>query len=341
MWQVLNRTGFAAAGTFTRDGEGHEFWCVGLRATFTRAPDGSLRIAERQEPVALVPRYGGDDNQVLLADDDIIPFAPVTDILLRGTATPAVASSDQPLPLRLQVGALHKAALLHPPRRARLERGRWRLLDRQAQLPAPLGWESSFGGVLPDQPEDLPPDNPLGCGIGLRAPGAFAEGAEIALPRIEGMGMDCTQAPQAARAVGFGPVPRWWRDRLALAGRFDAAWQRDRAPRMPADYDPRFLCAAPRDQWPQAHLLGGEPVLLSGFTGARDWACRLPQALFRAETRIGSRVVASPLHLARVELWPDEERLSMLWLATLACDGHDERIEATRLVLRQLAGVAR
>ncbi len=339
MWQVLNRTDFAAAGSFARDADGHEVWCAALRASFDVAGDGSLRIAERQEPVVLMPRYDGEDNQILLADEDIIPFAPVTDILLHGVLEPA-AATDRPLPLSLQIGALRKAAVLHPPRRARLEHGRWRLIDRQAQAPAPLGWDASFGGTLPDQPEDIPPENPLGCGIALRAPGSFAHGAETALPRIEGVGMDCAQAPQGSRAVGFGPMARWWRDRLALAGRFDAAWQRDRAPRMPADYDPRFLCAAPRDQWPEAHLSGGEPVALAGFTGTRDWAFRLPQALFRAETRIGTQLVTSTPHLARIDLWPAESRLSMLWLAALPCDGRDERIEATRLSLRQLSGVA-
>ena len=151
--------------------------------------------------------------------------------------------------------------------------------------------------------------------------------------------MDCMRDPDRACSTGFGPVPRWWRDRVRLAGRFDEDWRRNRAPAMPQDYDARFLCSAPRDQWPDTHLAGGEPVHLRGFTGDRDWQFRLPQALFRVEARLGVDVVALPVHLARVDLWPSDDLMSMLWLGTLACDGRDHLIGTTRVSLRQMAGV--
>ncbi|WP_411840219.1 DUF2169 domain-containing protein [Paracoccus sp. ME4] len=338
MWTVRNTTGYAGAGTFLRDAEGHEHWCVGVRATFHVDPGGTVRMADRQIPVTMVPRYGGHDNDVLLADDDIIPCAPTTDILLRGWAQPD-APADAPVALSASVGALSKRAVLHPPRRARLIRGRWRVEPTGGDGAASLGWEASFGGLLPDAGVAEPPDNPLGTGLWLRAPRLFEDGAETDLPRIEGAGMDCARDPQASRSVGFGPVPRWWRSRIALAGTFDAAWRRERSPAMPVDHDPGFLMSAPRDQWPDKPLVGGEPVRLEGFTPGMDWRFRLPQALFQAETQFGPSVVPLPMRLARIDLWPSDGRLSMLWLGTLACDGQDQRIGATRLSLRQLSGV--
>lgn len=339
MWQILNTTDYACAGTFLRDAGGHEHWCVAIRATFERQPDGLLRPAAEQIPVNMAPRHAGKDHEILLADDDFIPFAPVTDILIRGEARPASAD-PRPIPLTIEIGSLRKQAMLHPPRMARLSRGAWRLAETAAQQPSPLGWEVSFGGTLPDAADDLPPENPLGTGLALRAPRLFADGTRIALPRIEGIGMDCLRDPQGARSIGFAPVPRWWRDRVTLAGQFDDSWRRDHAPAMPADYDPHFLCSAPRDQWPATHLIGGEPVLMRGFTGAEDWQFRLPQALFRIETRLGAQLMPLPARLARIDLWPADNLISMLWLGTLACNGRDHLIEVSRVSLRQLAGVA-
>lgn len=339
MWQILNTTDYKCAGTFLRDANGFEFWCIAIRASFEVQPDGTLRHAANQIDVRLAPSFAGDNNEILLADDDIIPFAPITDILIRGSAYPDEGKAD-PIPLLAEIGSLRKQAMLFPPRRAQLSRGAWRLQEGALQKPASLCWQMSFGGILPGQADDLAPENPLGTGIALRNPKIFETGTQIELPRIEGMGMDCGHDPHRARSVGFGPVPRWWRDRIGLAGQFDDDWRRNRSPAMPADYDPRFLCSAPRDQWPSKHLVGGEPLRLQGFTGDRDWTFRLPQALFRIDTRFGRQLIPLPARLSRVDLWPSDNLISMLWLGTLACNGHDEKIGTTRVSLRQLSGVA-
>lgn len=332
-------TSYEAAGTFQRGTAGREFWCAAIRASFEVQPDGTLKHAAKQVKVNLTPGFAGENNEILLADDDMIPFAPITDILIRGVAEPAITEHEASA-LSAQIGALHKRATLHPPRRARLQRGKWSLIDRAEQRPSSLGWEASFGGILSGQPVNEPPENPLGMGVELRAPELFDEGAEINLPGIEGFGMDCTKNPKTSRGVGFGPIPRWWRARLTLAGRFEEAWRRDHSPAMPADHDPHFACSASREQWPDGHLRGGEPVCLQGFTGSRDWRFRLPQALFRVETKLNHQIKRVPTHLARVDLWPHAGLVSMLWLGVLDCNGQDEKVGTTRIALQQLFGVS-
>ncbi len=59
MWQVKNKTPFATAGTFERDQNGREVWVIALRASFTVAADGQVRMAEAQTPVRMVPDYAG------------------------------------------------------------------------------------------------------------------------------------------------------------------------------------------------------------------------------------------------------------------------------------------
>lgn len=340
MWQISNRTPFQAGGAFLRDAGGHEYWCVAIRATFTADREGRVHIAQEQMPVNFVPRYSGSENEVLLADDDFIPFAPAGDMLLHGDLLPA-ASHDRPLPLMFQVGAVRKRAILHPPRRARLVGRKWKLLDKGRHDSLSLGWQSSFGGCLPQPVDDGPPENPLGYGQWLRAPHQFSPDTETILPRIEAMGCDCMHDPQASRILGFGPIPRWWHPRLKLAGTFDGSWRDTRSPLMPEDHDPRFSCAAPADQWSERHLKGGEPVLLDGFTGARPWQFRLPQALFQMETKLRTSIVSSNMHIARLDIFPAESGFSMLWLSALPCDGRDHEIQITRVALRQLAGVER
>ncbi len=339
MWQMVNTTPFQTAGTFLRDADGHEYWCMAIRASFVTDGNGAVALAPTQIPVQMMPAYAGPENDILVSEDDFIPFAPLTDILVHGTILPAAEAVAAPL--SLEVGRLVKRATVLPPRRARLHRGHWRIVDQGRNGPVAPGWQVSFGGLPPGPPDDAPPLNPAGCGIWLRTPDRFPDGTETDLPRIEGAGSDCIRDPFAARPVGFGPVARWWRDRLALAGSFDDAWRRDRSPAMPADHDPRFHCSAPRDQWPARHLAGGEPVVLRGFLGARDWAFRLPQVLFRVETRFARRVVPSQMHFARLDLVPDAGGFSMLWLGALRCDGRDEQIGATRISLHQIAGVMR
>jgi hypothetical protein len=48
--------------------------------------------------------------------------------------------------------------------------------------------------------------------------------------------------------AGFGAVGRAWAPRLALAGTYDAEWQKSRSPDLPQDFDEAFWNGAPADQ---------------------------------------------------------------------------------------------
>jgi hypothetical protein len=59
MWQVDNRTPFAAERGWVRDRNGAEIWLVAVKATFDIKPDGSTEVSEEQSPVLRVPEYFG------------------------------------------------------------------------------------------------------------------------------------------------------------------------------------------------------------------------------------------------------------------------------------------
>ncbi len=69
MWELSNRTRFAAERAFARDRDGAEVLLVVVKATFAIGPDGALRVADEQVPVARVPRRLGDPGSSSLLHD--------------------------------------------------------------------------------------------------------------------------------------------------------------------------------------------------------------------------------------------------------------------------------
>ena len=70
MWQVENRTPYAAERTWVRDKSGAEIWIVAVKCTFDILEDGSTKPAGQQPPVVQAPEY-------------MDPAAPARSILLR------------------------------------------------------------------------------------------------------------------------------------------------------------------------------------------------------------------------------------------------------------------
>ena len=80
-----------------------------------------------------------------------------------------------------------------------------------------------------------------------------------------------------------GPVVRTDPARIALAGTFDATWQRDRWPFLPADHDPACHLASPPDQRAPGFWEGDEEVVLRNLLPGHDAVrARLPGLAARA-----------------------------------------------------------
>jgi len=63
MWQVDNRTPFAAERAWVRDRNGAEVWLVAVKCTFTIEPDGTTAVAEEQPPVRRIPEHHGEPGR--------------------------------------------------------------------------------------------------------------------------------------------------------------------------------------------------------------------------------------------------------------------------------------
>lgn len=335
LWELQNLTPYQADATLDRDRNGLQHWVIAMRAGFEIPPDGGpLRPMETHPQVQLAPCL--DDQQRLIAEDDILPFAPVTDVLLRGIIRPlGTGAAVQPFGLRL--GSIDKRAELRQPRRLRLVNGRWVEISRDPLCATNLDWRNAFGGSVANGPVFV--ENPEGRGFGLGFAKDLGEGTEIDLPLICAPGEDPAATPYPAM-VGFGPLDRWRGPRAALAGTYDDDWSNRRAPLLPLDFDPAFHLSAPRDQWPTAPLRGGEPVHIWGTGRDEITPFRLPQILVSAKVRFLGRVVPLRLHLCRVDLDATARTVSMLWNGAMLCGSNETAIESASLHIQQQSGVS-
>jgi len=123
----------------------------------------------------------------------------------------------------------------------------------------------------------------------------------------------------APAPAGFAPVAPTWEPRRLYAGTYDAAWQAERAPFLPKDFDARFFQLAPTGLT-TGQLQGGEPVELRGLTPNGLLSFTLPFLDVRAEYRVERSVQERRAILDTVTIEPDAGRLVMTWRAALRCD---------------------
>ncbi|MDY0743286.1 DUF2169 domain-containing protein [Paucibacter sp. R3-3] len=325
MWQVENTTPFEVAGNWVRSRTGAEIWVLAVRGTFDVLANGRVAVSARQSPPALGPVHFGDPaTSSLRFDSDFHMAKPTTDILLHGHAYAPAGRPATRVDVTMRVGDVEKTL------RVTGDRVFGQGLFGTGYGPAqpfermPLRYERAYGGLAGngDDPHQVEPLNPLGTGFapqpGARAPNLAYQGRE-------------DKGPPAC----FGPLPPHWPQRLAHAGTYDEVWCRDRLPLYPDDLDDRFFLSAPRDQWPLAHLRGGEPVSLYNLdpTGLLQFA--LPRLAFRFETHFrGRQPVLHRGTLNSVILEPDLRQVCMVWHSALPAHADVHRLERT--FVRQL-----
>ena len=201
MWQVDNRTPFAAEQGWIRDREGAEVWLVVVKASFNIWPDGSTEVSKEQPPPLRVPEhYGEAGRSSIRYDSDFVLTKTTTDIVVVGHAYAPDGRPVRQLDVGFRVGAVRKL------RRVSGDRS-WSLLgpgEPEPFIRMPLVYERAFGGVdlcseHPDKDWDW--RNPVGCGFAVKA--AHLQGVPV--PNIE----------SADHPIGA------WDDRPAPAGFHD------------------------------------------------------------------------------------------------------------------------
>jgi hypothetical protein len=331
MWELSNRTRFAAERAFARDRDGAEVLLVVVKATFALGPDGALRVADEQVPVARVPRHAGEPGRSsLLHEADFALGKRATDVLATGHAHALQGKPTIAVEARVRIGAWQKRVLAVGDRR--WERGMtgWRLSDPEPFTSMPLAYERAFGGADRTGRELTEyAANPVGIGFAREA----ADLAGRAAPNLEDPS-DLLRSPdQRPRPMSFGPIAREWPERRRLAGTYDERWRRERRPLVPGDFDDAFWQSAPPDQ--QASLEGGEPVELKGLHPRGVLRFELPRIRPSFRTRLGGQVVEHAASLHTVIFEADEDRVVLVFQSALPCHHEIQSLEQT--VVREVA----
>ena len=207
MWELENRTRFAAERTFLRDRDGAEVLIVVVRSTFSIGQAGDLRVADVQTPVVTVPIHVGEPERTsLISDSDFVLLKPATDILLVGQARPLDGKPSIAVEVKARVGEWQKRLVVFGDRRWEHGLSGWSLSDPEPFSSLPLVYERAFGGGACDE-------NPVG--VGFTPP--TREGAERRAPNLEDRGISCDHR--------ISVRVRWGSVRSRAPGRCGGVWR--------------------------------------------------------------------------------------------------------------------
>ncbi len=336
MWQIENRTPFAAERGWVRDRDGAEIWLVALKCTFDIASDGTLQVSEDQPPVLRAPEWNGEPGQSSIKyESDLVLRKRTTDIYVVGHARAPRGQPVHQIDVGFCVGPVRKIIRVFGDRI-------WDGLGpspSQHFIAVPLVYERAFGGT--DRRSATPETdwewrNPVGTGFAVtkeNIKGLRVANCEYPSELISAW----NDRPEPA---GLGAIAGHWQPRAGHAGTYDDRWMSDRQPLLPDDFDDRFFQCAPVDQQSPAFLHGGEPVVLLGMRDAGALRFQLPRVFPGFETVFfdGTRELHKNRSLHTVILEPDLPRVSLVWHTSLPCHSKVQKLDRTIIALKEDVG---
>jgi hypothetical protein len=334
MWEIANRTPFAADYSWVRDRNGADTWVVSVRGTFLIQPDGSTKVAEEQSEVCVAPKYlGAPGESSLVYESDLIHTKPTTDITLLGNAYAPPGKPAKRVDVTLKIASISKTLRVFGDRYWKKGVLGVAMTEPEPFEKMPLVYERAFGGrdvVSPDPTnQSFEWRNPVGCGFALKAEHL----ADQRAPNVEDPKNLISSWRQRPSPAGFGPIGAHWSPRCKWGGTYDEKWEKERQPLVPDDFDERFYLAAPADQQPPTHLRGGEPVELSNLTPQGHLHFQLPRVVLGFATRFytGEVVRHRPvLHSVIIE--PDIPQVIMVWNTFLECHTTGLKLDKTSVI---------
>ncbi len=322
MLEVRNHTPLSTALIPGLDKNGYDYAVVIMKGNFKITPNQN-RLVLSDEPAIIFQgdaHYGDPVETSVRYESDTSMLKRGTDIVVNGHAYApgqhAVLAQD----VSLQVGNLNKTCRVFGDRHWEKSVTAWGYSHPAKFDRLPLLYENAYGGIAPNSAENKTPEastsNPLGKGyIGLK--GKPTEG--LPLPNIEDRRYLIQKWDDRPPLAGFGFISRGWQPRIALAGTYDAHWQKQRHPLLPLDFDDRYFNGAHPDLITPVPLSGGEPVILTNMSESGVMAFDLPVwhdpvTVFLKD----SKVLFQPV-MDTVVIEPDAHNVQITWRVTVPC----------------------
>jgi hypothetical protein len=268
--ETANLTPFPVLAFESRSPSDTPFMVIAMRGTFAIAPDKPLRPIPKQEPLELVTRYYGDpQSSSMLADGDLAPFKPRSDIHVTARARAPRGEPKRSWPVRVRVGDTRKDLMVQGPSVwQHFALDGWKATRPVACREVPLTYERAYGGSFVIDGETVVEErNPVGTGF---IPKGISR--ELEIPAAQIVAPDEPRHAAGRRQIpqGVGPLCPGWEGRLERAGTFDDEWQRTRWPCLPDDFDYAFYNSAHPDLVAKGYLRGDEQVDLVNLHAARE-----------------------------------------------------------------------
>jgi hypothetical protein len=159
------------------------------------------------------------------------------------------------------------------------------------------------------------------------------------VPNLEDPASPLRQLGDTSLPACLAPIAPSWLPRRVFAGTYDERWQRDRAPYLPDDFDPRFFQCAVGEFAFDSYLQGGEPVQVTGATPDGPIAFTVPDARLIVEVTVAGSVQAPPANLETLSIEPDDNRACFTWRAAVPCDRQALKVE--QIVVRRFGAESR
>ncbi len=318
MLQFKNRTPFVGTIMLFPDAEGIDTLFAVVKGTFTLGAE--LAIAEEQIPVAMGPKYHADpEASSLKVASDVSLMKPSTDVLMIGNACAPHGRLTRMLDVGVAVGGVQQVVRVFGDRVwVRSGPGYAATHPEPFEL-MPLVWERAFGGR--DAAESgLREEARNPAGTGFRASDGDAPIEGTPLPNLEDPHDPIISWKQQPQPMCFAPIPPNWEPRRSYAGTYDEAWQTQRAPYLPDDFDHRFLQIAPPALVTPQPLQGGEIVQIVGMRPEGPTQFTLPALRPRVRFHMKDTTEERPVMLDTVIVDPTDLRVQMVWRASLPCD---------------------
>jgi len=325
MLEIRNRTPYHVVLVPGMDRDGREFATVVIKGTFDldAARGSGQPLPRADEPMPVVPAdefHGEPDSSSVKYESDLGPAKTGTDVVLVGHAHAPRKPAPQ-VDVTVEAGPLSKTVRVFGDRRWSRTLGLTRRSEPEPFETMPLVYERAFGGAdLSHRDESKhawEPRNPVGVGFTTAGQGDHLD--NLPLPNLEDPGVLIGKVKDKPPPAGFGFVARHWEPRKSLAGTYDEAWQNERCPLLPLDFDERYFRSAHPDLCSPRHFRGGEPVRVRNATRDGELRFVVPGVRFEIKASLQGRGSHLDPVIDTVLIEPDLGRVSLSWKATLPC----------------------
>jgi hypothetical protein len=315
--QLVNLTPLKAERFCLVDSTGADTLVVVVKGTYAPGKKGELEPAAEQAPIVMSDEYYGEPGQssIRLASDVSLAKGG-TDVVLHGHAY-APAGGAASAEVSLAVGSLSKTVRVTGDRQWERRWGSLRVSAPQPFERIPLTYERAFGGTdeTPDTGPECEPFNPVGTGFRGKKSALPPEGTRV--PNVEDPARPMKGLNDRPPAVGFGFVAPNWHPRVTYAGTYDQAWQRDRMPLVPQDFDPRFYSAASPGLFAPGGLSGGERVEVVNAGPGAHWSFVLPRRGVEFVVDMPDDFKIVPMGMDTALIDADARRVVLTWKGEL------------------------